>query len=306
MPRLAAATLLLACLLPGQQRQVSITFDDLPRGGDAGRSHTLTETLEVNRRILDAMGSRPVTGFVNAGGGGARDLGAEGLQTVLRLWHERGAVLGNHTFSHPDLNLTPPDKYIADIVRGEPAIEQAAGRRPVFFRHPFLHAGATAEARRAVEDFLAGRGYTVAPVTLDNSDWMYAVLYQAALRNDPPLAARLLRDYLAYMEAIFAFFEGRSVEVVGREFPQVLLLHVSRLNADALPGLLAMMKRRGYTVVSLEAALRDETYRLSDSYTGPGGFSWIHRWSKTKGLAPKGEPDPPAWVNAAYENRRAR
>lgn len=33
------------------------------------------------------------------------------------------------------------------------------------------------------------------------------------------------------------------------------------------------------------------------------GFSWIHRWSRTKGLAPMGEPDPPPGVSAAYSAR---
>jgi hypothetical protein len=66
----------------------------------------------------------------------------------------------------------------------------------------------------------------------------------------------------------------------------------------AMPDLLAMMRRRGYRFVSLDEALRDEAYRLPDDYTGPGGFSWIHRWSKTKGMAPKGEPDEPAWIRA--------
>ena len=103
------------------------------------------------------------------------------------------------------------------------------------------------------------------------------------------------------MESIFAFFEERSKEVVGREFPQTLLIHASQLNADAMPDLLAMMRRRGYRFVSLDDALKDAAYRLPDEYFGPGGFSWIHRWSKTKGMAPKGEPDEPAWITEAYK-----
>jgi hypothetical protein len=55
--------------------------------------------------------------------------------------------------------------------------------------------------------------------------------------------------------------------------------------------------------VSLETALRDEAYRQPDEYYGTGGFSWIHRWSKTKGMAPKGEPDEPAWIQEAYKKR---
>lgn len=306
MARWAAVLLLLGGVLAAQPRQVAITFDDLPRGGDAGRKQTPAETLEVNRRLLDALGGQPVTGFVNAGGTAAQALGEDGLKSVLRLWLERGAVLGNHTFTHPDLNRVSAADYIADIRRGEPALVEAMGRRPVFFRHPFLHAGATPETRREVEEWLARNGYRIAPVTLDNSDWMYAALYAPALRENPELAQRLMSDYLAYLESIFAFFESRAVEVAGREIPQVLLLHVSKLNADAMPALVSMMKKRGYRVVPLERALRDAAYRLPDTYAGPGGFSWIHRWSKTKGMAPKGEPDPPEWVTAAYERQRGR
>jgi hypothetical protein len=74
------------------------------------------------------------------------------------------------------------------------------------------------------------------------------------------------------------------------------LIHASQLNADLMPELLAMFRRRGYTFVSLSRALDDEAYRLPENYAGTGGFSWIHRWSKTKGMPPKGEPDPPKWV----------
>jgi hypothetical protein len=101
------------------------------------------------------------------------------------------------------------------------------------------------------------------------------------------------------MESIVAFFEARSIEVVGREFPQVLLIHANQLNADLMPDLLAMFRRRGYTFVTLERALEDEAYRLPDDYAGRGGFSWIHRWARTKGMPPKGEPDPPTWVQEA-------
>jgi peptidoglycan-N-acetylglucosamine deacetylase len=83
----------------------------------------------------------------------------------------------------------------------------------------------------------------------------------------------------------------------------VLLIHASQLNADLMPDLLAMFRRRGYTFVALEEALRDAAYTLPDDYAGPGGFSWIHRWSKTKGMPNKGEPDPPAWVQTAFAAR---
>jgi peptidoglycan/xylan/chitin deacetylase (PgdA/CDA1 family) len=285
----------------GQSRQVAITFDDLPRGGDSG-GRDVASVRRMTEKLLGPLRGVPVIAFVNAGR--AREMGDAGLQAILHIWLDHGAELGNHTWSHPDLNKTPLDQYTADIVRGEAPIVEAAGRRPRYFRHPFLHAGADAATRRGLEKFLAERGYRVAPVTLDNSDWMFASIYANAMKDDPALAARTRDAYVPYMESIFAFFEARSVEVVGREFPQVLLLHANQLNADTMPALLDMMRRRGYRFVSLEEALRDDAYRLPDEYVGTGGFSWIHRWSKTKGMPPKGEPNEPEWIAEEYQKRQ--
>ena len=260
-----------------QPRQVAITIDDLARGGDLPQGRELADIRAMTVKLLAPLRGVPMIGFVNAGR--IDSLSQADLQTILKIWLDHGATLGNHTWSHPDLNTVPLAEYEADLLRGEPPIAQALGRRPVYFRHPFLHAGKDAATRRGLEEFLAAHDYRVAPVTLDNSDWMFAAVYAPALGADPPLAARARQAYLAYMESIFAFFEARSKEVVGREFPQTLLIHASQLNADAMPGLLTMMRRRGYQFVSLETALRDEAYRLPDEYYGTGGFSWIHRWS---------------------------
>jgi len=102
------------------------------------------------------------------------------------------------------------------------------------------------------------------------------------------------------MESVVAFFEQRSVEVAVREFPQILLIHASQMNADLMPDLLAMFRRRGYTFVSLEHALRDPVYQRPDGFIGKGGISWIHRWSQTSGMPGKSEPDSPKWVQDAW------
>jgi hypothetical protein len=126
---------------------------------------------------------------------------------------------------------------------------------------------------------------------------VFAKAYLDALsRGDQAFAERVKEAYLPYMESIFAFFEQRSIEVVGREFPHILLIHANRLNAEVMPALLGMIRSRGYSFVTLEQALKDPAYGLQDECAGPNGFSWIHRWSKTKGMPAKGEPDEPAWL----------
>ena len=293
--------LTLAISLHAQPRQVAITIDDLPRGGDSphGVARDFASIHVMTEKLLAPLRGIPVIGFVNAGNAPA--VSPTGLQSILKMWLNAGATLGNHTWTHPDLNTVPLKTYEANLLRGEPAITKALGHRPRYFRHPFLHTGQDVATRHGLEHFLEAHQYVVAPITLDNSDYIFATVYARA--KDPELAARVKREYITYMESIFAFFEARSKEVVGREIAQTLLIHASQLNADAMPDLLAMMRARGYEFVSLETALKDPAYSLPDEYYGKGGFSWLHRWSKTKGMPPKAEPDEPAWLLELYKAR---
>jgi len=303
---LAAAVVVavLAGILPlsaqGPRRAVAITIDDLPRGGD-GSGPSFDAVWATNDKLLRPFkdGRIPLTGFVNAHH--ELTLGADKLRRLLDLWLDTGAELGNHTYSHPDINNVSLADYTANVAKGEPLVRAALaarGRTLRYFRHPYLHAGPTPEIKAGLQTFLDDAGYRVAPVTLDNSDYMYAALY---IR--PEHRERVRREYLPYMESVVEFFEKRSIEVVGREFPQILLIHDNQLNSDLMPELLDMFRRRGYRFISLDEALADDAYRLPEEYVGRGGFSWIHRWSKTKGLPAKGEPDPPAWVTAAFDAR---
>ena len=93
--------------------------------------------------------------------------------------------------------------------------------------------------------------------------------------------------------------------IVGRELPQVLLIHASRLNAETFDALATGLERRGYRMVPLDLALEDSAYAtLPDRYTGPGGITWLHRWALTRGMPGStfaGEPEVPRWVEAAAD-----
>ena len=285
---LALGLLIGQCLLA---REVAITIDDLPRGGDAELTAEADRAMTI--KLLDPFrrGHILLIGFVNE----CRH--TDELRSLLALWIEAGAELGNHTCSHSDLNTTLAGDFEADIVRGESVTAAVLGHRPTYFRYPFLHAGRDAKTKEAIKAFLVVRGYRNAPVTLDNSDYMFASVYAKALAAKKPREATHVRAaYLAYMDSIFAFFEKRGVEVTGHEIRQILLIHANQLNADMMPDLLAMMRRRGYEFISLEQALQDPAYAMQEAYVGPGGFSWIHRWSMSKGMAPQGEPDEPEWI----------
>lgn len=291
--------ILLASLLAHAQRSVVVTIDDLPVVHAGGRGCQWEFLQGITRKLLEPIREHrvPVTAFVTAGN--CANLTLEQRRSILRMWQEAGAELGNHTYSHHDLNTKPVADYERDILRADSVLRETLQvPRLRWFRFPMLHAGADPQTKARLAQFLSQHGWRQGPVTFDNSDWMFAFVFA----NGPPAMAQKVREaYVPYMESVIEFFEGRSVEVVGREFPQVLLIHANLLNAEKLPDILGMLKRRGYRFVDLETALKDPAYSLPDEYAGKGGFSWIHRWSRTKGMPNKGEPDEPAWLRAEYE-----
>lgn len=308
--RLALLPLLLACAAraeaQAEPRPIAVTIDDLPVASSLAPDPAREE--EVTAALLAALARQgiPAVGFVNEA-----KLAPDGevdprRVALLRRWLDAGLELGNHTHSHPDLHEVGREAYEADVLRGErvtrPLVE-AAGGRLRFFRHPFLRTGRDLETRRAFEAFLAEHGYRVAPVTIDNYDYRFAAAYdRAASRGDSAAAQRVRAAYLAYMEAVVAYYEAQTEALFGRPIPHVLLLHASALNAASLDDLAGMLRERGYAFAPLERVLEDPAYASEDGYTGPAGITWLHRWALTagkRGAFFAGEPEVPAWIDEA-------
>jgi peptidoglycan-N-acetylglucosamine deacetylase len=288
-------------------RSVVVTFDDLPANLAGSVGNDLPGIEALTRKLLDGVRRHavPAIGFVNEGGlfvNEASSADATRRIEILKLWVDAGLELGNHGYSHRDLNTTPIEDVQADVIRGETITRRllaARGQTLRYFRHPLLHVGADLPTRLAFETFLARRGYTIAPVTIDNDDFVYAVAYARALRRgDLAAAARIGDDYLRYMNEVFSYFEDVSRRVTGREIPQVLLLHANSLNADRFDALAEALVRRGYRFVTLQQALEDSAYRQPDRFVGAPGNSWFNHWEVTAGRPRIPTPAPPAWITA--------
>lgn len=292
-------------------REVAVTFDDLPAvsvvKGDPAYLAAFTDRLVANFTAHAV----PVTGFVNEG---KLTVAGEGLDAqsarigLLEKWLAAGLELGNHTFSHRSVNVLPIEEFQADVIRGELATSALLGRRGLklrYFRHPFLQVGLDLQKRQAFEAWLLKRGYTIAPVTMDNDEYIFAAVYVNFLRAGDVLRAEQTAEaYLAYMEAVVDFQEKLSASLFGRPIRHVLLLHANELNADHSGRLFAGLKKRGYTFVPLNRALEDPAYASPDEYVGRSGISWLHHWELTMGRPRTGSPDPPPWVSEAYEKGR--
>lgn len=291
---------------PRPQRQVAITFDDLP----ATQTPSLVKLTYITDRLLDSITSNriPAVGFVNESKLYSRGEIDERV-ALLRKWLDAGLELGNHTFSHIGIDRAPLQAYQEDVIRGETVtrmLMQERGKQLRYFRHTQLRTGPTPEYKKGLDRFLADRGYTIAPVTIDNQDFMFAVVYAGARQKADSETLRRVRDaYVPYMEGMFQFFEKLSVESLGYEVKQVLLLHANELNADTLDALIEMMRRRGYSFITLDEALKDKAYSLPDAQVGTG-LSWIHRWMITRGTKMRDEPREPPFISKLYADYSRR
>jgi peptidoglycan/xylan/chitin deacetylase (PgdA/CDA1 family) len=280
-------------------RQVAVTIDDLP----AGMADRLpaADITAMTAKLLGTLRDQkiPVVGFVNE-----RKLYKLGEVDerikMLQMWLDYGFELGNHTFSHASLNQVGLKTWEDEVIQGESVTRLLLAPRKVklrYFRHPYLDTGRDLLTRREAEAFLVDRGYRIAPITLDGWDWMFAGLYEdAKKRNDTALQQQIVKEYLAYHDAVFAYAEQLSVKVVGYEPKQILLLHASNLEADHIGELMDVLRKRGYRFITLGDALSDQAYSLPDTYVGEEGTGWLDHWAITQGKIPQGAPPFPQWV----------
>lgn len=285
--------------------KVALTFDDLPFARMS--NFELTETKEIFKKLISNLKNKKVTaiGFVNE-----HKLYTKGKIDSLKAemlidWLNAGFDLGNHTFSHPDINKVPVEEFIENIEIGETFISQLLnnrGKNIRYFRHPYLHTGLSIEVKNKVDSFLNSKGYIIAPVTIDNSESSFALAYDNAYdKNDSTGMQKIGAEYLVYIDSMFQYFETMSKKYFNRNINQVLLLHSNKLNADYINRLVEVIKNRGYVISSLDEVLKDRAYSQKDEFIGKKGLSWIQRWIITtegKNTTFPPEPELSDYVNS--------
>lgn len=281
------------------QWKLAVTVDDLPMSG--GAECDADEVRLVNEKILDTMEALGIraTAFAVPGSPCGRGT-AVGSNAMVSMWRAAGHEVGNHTHSHPDFNALTAAQYLAEAQRAhdalEPVLRQTA-QSARWFRAPMLHMGNTPEKRAALERWLERLGYRNGVVTIDNQEWVYAAAYARAQHlGDIHMSDRVADAYIAHIRDAVAYYRGIGARLFGRETPQVLLLHVNRLNADHLPRLAGALQADGAVWTTLDEALSDSAYRTPDPYIGARGLSWLLRWASGRREPVGEEPREVPWV----------
>ena len=281
-------------------RYISITFDDLPM--NTKYLEDGTQWVEQTQRLLSTVKkfNIPAIGFVNEYKLYVNDVLDSTRLKALQLWVDADVDLGNQTFSHRDYHNTDEHIFFEDIIKGEKITSELLSlknKKLEYFRHPYLHTGMSLEKKKALEDFLNDHNYTIAPVTIDNGEWIYARAYENAYnKNDFELMKQIGSEFVSYMIDKTIYFENQSVKLFGYEIKQILLVHANMINADYFDELAEELLSRNYAFISLKEALTDSAYKAEDTFIGRGGISWLHRWSYTRKVDKSfyaGEPEVP-------------
>lgn len=207
-PSAPASTASSSPVLPEDQvdcavvRCIALTFDD----GPSSYTHTLLDTL-ASRQVK-------ATFFVVGSS-------AQAHPELIRRMVQEGHVVGNHTFSHPDLTKQSAARIGREIDQTSDVIEQATGQRPTLIRPPY---GAM---NKRVKDAIAERQMAAILWNVDTEDWKnrnVEITTQRALAGARPGAIILFHD-------------------------------VQPTTVQAIPGVISELRARGYTLVTVPTLL---------------------------------------------------
>lgn len=312
-PRILAAVLALtascpaSAQVPSNGRRIAVTIDD---GPVVDEMKDLDRFQRIAAGLLSSLQAEkvPATIFINE-----RQLNVQGQRdgraAVLANWLDAGYDLGNHTYSHPSLNAVPLWQFEDNLLKGEVitrALLEQRGRQLVWFRYPFLDCGKTPEVRQKFAEFLEQHHYRVAPVTVDYKDYMFAGAYSRMLRaGKADVAEKIRQAYLDVIDVEFEQAEKFSRDLFGYELPQILLIHCSEMNSVSLRDSIAIMRKRGYSFITLEEAMKDPAYSGPGKYNGDGG-SWFDLTGDTIGkpVNDDAEGRVPKWITDLRRSSR--
>ncbi|MDF1677131.1 MAG: polysaccharide deacetylase family protein [Legionellaceae bacterium] len=231
-------------------REIAITLDDLPLVGSTGHNEAALKR-EHDRffSIIDTLVENqvPATGFVIAGSIG------KGQWEFLKAFHEAGFTIGNHTYSHANLNSMSSDKYIENVAHADKILSPLMSH-PKYFRYPYLAEG-RGEKKARVQAYLAEHDYVIAPVTIDTKDFRFnSQLYRVPYRSRPNYLPKLKKRYLSYIWKQTLRAEKRAN---GKPVRHIILLHANLLNSHFLGDIIQMYREHGYQFITLQKALEE-------------------------------------------------
>jgi peptidoglycan/xylan/chitin deacetylase (PgdA/CDA1 family) len=226
-----------------QKKAVAITIDDLPFVGEYRNFHL---NMMMESMIEHQV---PATGFIIAS-----EVRKDNWE-MLHKFRDAGFGLGNHTFSHANLNRSETKTYLHEIKKADTLLLPVL-TEPKYFRYPYLAMSSGAKKNKVL-CYLAKKNYQVAPITIDSKDFVF----NQRLLSVPEINRR---EYLNELKPFYLDFiwqqtvqaEEHTQYHHNSDQAQILLIHANLLNAYVLPDIINLYQQKGYDFVNLEDALK--------------------------------------------------
>jgi peptidoglycan/xylan/chitin deacetylase (PgdA/CDA1 family) len=272
-----------------QHPQLAITFDDLPAHGPLEPGQPRPAVVKSILATLTAEHLPPTYGFVN----GFRIARFPYQVEILRAWRDAGNPLGNHTWSHPELDKRTAAQYEANIARNEATLQNVAPNEDWrWFRFPYLEEGNTVAKREAVRGWLFAHHYRIAEVSIDFQDWAWDDTYgRCAAQHNTAAIERLHDTYLEAAAKADTAFRQLAHTLYGHDIPYVLLMHLGSFDARMLPELLAQYRAEGFQFIPMPEALADPAYAQDPRQPTPGGSTFLEQIAVARHITVPDLPD---------------
>jgi peptidoglycan-N-acetylglucosamine deacetylase len=266
-------------------QKLAITMDDLPANGELPPGVTKVENTQAVLEILKKHHVPPVYGFINA----KKLEGSNDAADALKFWAAQQPV-GNHTYTHMDLEKNSPEAFERDIEENEPVLELLDAKDNWrWLRYPYLHEGDTVEKRRAVRAYLSAHKYRIAQVTLDWEDYLWNFAYaRCKAKNDAKSIEWLHSSYLSTASEFLDLGREQAKLIYGHDINYVLLMHLGAYSSTILPDALDLLKKKGFRLVTLEEAESDPAYAEDPDVGMHDAGTLLDQWMMVKQIK-----DPP-------------
>jgi peptidoglycan-N-acetylglucosamine deacetylase len=260
------------------EKRIALSFDDIPRqnGAFLGYDERAIKLIAA----LNKAGVKQAVFFLNPAK--LVEEQGKGGEDRIAAYVAAGHVIANHSNSHPSLSNLSAEAYLADIDEAEKWLKGRPGYRP-WFRFPFLNEGRQDKVKRdAVRAGLKSRGLGNGYVTAECSDWHIESLATAAVKAGKAIDMEALRNlYVECHVKAANFYDELAVKTLGRSPAHVMLLHETDIAALFIGDLVAGLRKKGWTIISADAAYKDQIGKLMpNTPSAQGTLTEALAWEK--------------------------